>query len=73
MLSSSYKLVVTFDDKFELYNLSKDPGELVDLSTENPVLVSTILDKIVTIKKDNTKRRKEYFSEEENNTQHGRK
>jgi hypothetical protein len=73
LLSGSHKLVVTYDNKYELYNLSQDPDELLDISTENSVLVRTLLDKITVIKKDNAKRREEYFGKEENNTQSERK
>lgn len=61
LLSGCYKLVVTYDDEHELYDLSKDPGELYDISAENPVMIKTMLDKIAVIKKDIAKRKEEYF------------
>lgn len=73
LLSDSYKLVVTRDNKYGLYNLLDDPDERLDISKENPVLVSMLLDKIAVIKNDNTKRREKYFYKEDTNTQSERK
>jgi arylsulfatase A-like enzyme len=69
LLSGSYKLVVTRDNKYELYNLSQDPDELIDISKEKSALVNTLLDKIAAIKDDNTKRREKYFDTKESDTQ----
>ena len=47
----------------------KYSGELIDISKEKPALVNTLLDKIATIKDDNTKRREKYFDTKESDTQ----
>ena len=47
----------------------QDPDELIDISKEKPALVNTLLDKIATIKDDNTKRREKYFDTKESDTQ----
>ena len=72
-LFDGYNLIITRDNKYELYNLLQDPDELFDISRENLDLLKTLSNKIAEIKDDNAKRRKKYFHTKEKETQSVRK
>ena len=70
LLMNGYKLTINKTNNqntFELYNLTNDPGEMKDISFENPQVVQKMFNKIVDIRNDNDARLKRNLSKIDTN------
>lgn len=63
LLMNGFKLIVNDDDEnnrfvFQLFNLADDPGEMKDISRENPDIIKRMYKKILDLRKSNNTRLK---------------
>jgi arylsulfatase A-like enzyme len=54
---NDYKLVLSKDKHYNLYNLANDPEELNDISKKNPVIVNNMLNKVSSLREENNNRK----------------
>ena len=59
LIEKNYKLITQVENKFELYDIHKDPGETNNLESRYPEKVNAMLEKIMAIRQENLNRQKE--------------
>ncbi len=56
LLENNFKLITALEDKFQLYDISKDPLELNNIATSNHEIMQSMLKKIADFREENKRR-----------------